>query len=57
MHSVSNLKPLIMRQSIKAIIIALELAYDLKLEQIKVFSNSQLVVGQSEGTLKENMKK
>lgn len=46
-----------MRQSIKAIIIALELAYDLKLEQIKVFSNSQLVVGQSEGTLKENMKK
>lgn len=57
MHSVSNLKPLIMRQSIKVIIIALELAYDLKLEQIKVFSNSQLVVGQSEGTLKENMKK
>lgn len=41
----------------KAIIIALELPYNLEIEHMKVFSDSQLVVGQIQGTLKRKDKK
>ncbi|XP_022841838.1 uncharacterized protein LOC111365514 [Olea europaea var. sylvestris] len=39
----------------EAVVIALELARSLELEHIRVFSNSQLVVGQIEGSLKGKM--